>query len=42
MPGDEREQRKRVKRIIQASISIVIVVAIFGLILPKIASYSSV
>ena len=42
MPGDEREQRKRVKRIIQASISIVIVVAIFALILPKIASYSSV
>ncbi|MGZ4126741.1 MAG: lysylphosphatidylglycerol synthase transmembrane domain-containing protein [Actinomycetota bacterium] len=42
MSGDGRDRRKRAKRIIQVTISIVIVVGIFALILPKIASYSNV
>jgi putative heme transporter len=38
----ERAQRKRVTRTVQIVLSVVVVVAIFALILPKIASYSAV
>lgn len=38
----ERDRRGRVIRVIQASLSVLVVVAIFGLILPRIASYADV
>jgi uncharacterized membrane protein YbhN (UPF0104 family) len=38
----KKRRRKRITRIIQGSISFIVVVAIFGLVIPKIANYSSV
>src|SRR5688500_238666 len=42
MPSVDRTRRKRVIRVVQASLSALVLVAIFGLILPKIASYADV
>lgn len=42
MPSVDRTRRKRVIRVVQASLSALGLVAIFGLTLPKIASYSDV
>jgi putative heme transporter len=38
----KKRRRKRITRIIQGSISFVVVVAIFGLVIPQIANYSDV
>jgi uncharacterized membrane protein YbhN (UPF0104 family) len=38
----KRRRRKNITRIVQAAISVVVVVAMFGLVIPKIANYSSV
>jgi uncharacterized membrane protein YbhN (UPF0104 family) len=42
MASVDRARRKRVIRVVQASLSALVMVAIFGLILPKIASYADV
>ena len=42
MPSVERARRKRVIRVVQTSLSALVLVAIFGLILPQIASYADV
>jgi putative heme transporter len=42
MASVDRARRKRVIRAVQAALSAVVMVAIFGLILPRIASYSDV
>ena len=42
MASGDRPRRKRVIRVIQASLSALVLVAIFGLILPQIASYADV
>ncbi len=39
---DARARRKRILRVIQALISVVVATAMFGLVIPKIANYSSV
>src|SRR5439155_1276017 len=39
---DEKARRKRIIRAIQALISVVVAAAMFGLVIPKIANYSSV
>ena len=38
----DRDRRKRVIRVIQAVLSALVMVAIFGLILPRFANYSDV
>src|SRR6266571_8393503 len=40
--ADARARRKRIIRVIQALISVVVAAAMFGLVIPKIANYSSV
>lgn len=42
MPSVDRARRKRVIRVVQTSLSALVLVAIFGLILPQIASYADV
>src|SRR6266496_6719683 len=39
---DTRARRKRIIRVIQALFSVVVAAAMFGLVIPKIANYSSV
>ena len=42
MPSVDRARRKRVILLVQGSLSTLVITVIFGLILPKIASYADV